>query len=103
MGNPMPRPCYQCGADYPLKGGPGRLETCDRCGTDWHVCLNCIHYDPKVAEQCRERRAELVTQKHLANFCEYFELKRREWKPVADPLAHREVSARDTFKKLLGD
>lgn len=100
---PRPRPCFQCGTAYPLPGGPGRLETCERCGADWHVCLNCSHYDPKVAEQCRERRAELEAQKHTANFCEYFELKRREWQPLAKPFASRESTARDTFKKLLGD
>ena len=99
----MPRPCHQCGADYPLKGQPGRLETCERCGADWHVCLNCHHYDPKVAEHCRERRAELVEQKQAANFCEYFELARREWQPKANAFAHREASARDAFRKLFGD
>lgn len=100
---PLPRPCFQCGTDYPLKGNPGRLETCDHCGADWHVCLNCIHYDAKVAEQCRERRSELVHQKNVANFCEYFELKRHEWRAPANPFASREASARDAFKKLLGD
>jgi ribosomal protein L40E len=99
----MTRPCHQCGAEYPLKGQPGRLETCERCGADWHVCLNCVHYDPKVAEHCRERRSELVEQKHVANFCEYFELSRRAWQPRENPFARREASARDAFQKLFGD
>jgi hypothetical protein len=55
-----------------------------------------------VAEQCKDRRADLVAEKHMANYCEYFDMVRREFTP---PVEHpgREQKARDTLKKLLGD
>lgn len=66
------------------------------------VCLNCAHYDPKVAYQCRERRADPVDQKDIANFCEYFEFIRREYVP-GDRQDSREQKAREDLNKLLGD
>ena len=66
------------------------------------VCLNCVSYDARVAHQCRDRRADPVAEKHTANFCEYFDFIRREWKPNSTPNT-REQAARDSLKKLLGD
>ncbi len=98
----LTRHCHSCGREYDRPGLPGRSETCDGCGADLKVCLNCVSYDPRVAYQCRDRRAEPVAEKHLANFCEYFDFARREWTPrsVSDP---RGQAARDALKKLLGD
>jgi hypothetical protein len=64
--------------------------------------LNCASYDARSAHQCRDRRAEPVFDKHLGNYCEWFEMVRREWKGkgAADS---REQAARDTLKKLFGD
>jgi ribosomal protein L40E len=98
----MTRHCWKCGAEYKMPGAPGRSESCDRCGSDMKVCLNCVSFDPKVAYQCRDRRAELVEEKHLANYCEYFEFARREFVPPKDE-ASREAKAREQLKKLLGD
>jgi len=84
-----------------LAGTPGRSETC-LCGADLKACLNCVSYDPRVAQQCRDRRADLVAEKHLANYCEYFEMIRREFVPPAGETS-REDRARETLKKLLGD
>lgn len=73
-----------------------------KCRADLRVCLNCQSHDPHVAEQCRERRADLVLEKHVGNFCEYFEFARR--KSVAKEVKlSREESARAQLKKLLGD
>jgi len=98
----LTRHCWKCGTEYPLRGTPGRSECCERCRSDLRVCRNCISYDPRVAEQCRDRRAELVAEKHLANYCEYFEFARREYVPPAEDTS-REAKARDTLRKLLGD
>ena len=98
----MTRHCWKCGTEYSLPGAPGRGETCPRCNSDLRVCLNCVSYDPRVAEQCRDRRADLVSEKHLANYCEYFDFIRREFMPPAENTS-REARARDTLKKLLGD
>lgn len=70
--------------------------------SDLKVCLNCVSYDPRAAYQCRDRRAELVPDKHVANYCEYFELARREFVPPKGD-SSRENKARDALKKLLGD
>jgi len=96
------RHCWKCGTEYKLSGSPGRAETCPRCNSDLRVCLNCVSYDPRVAEQCRDRRADLVSEKHLANYCEYFDFVRREFVPPAGN-ASREDKAREALKKLLGD
>jgi hypothetical protein len=98
----LTRHCWKCGTEFKLPGGPGRSETCFRCGSDLKVCLNCISYDPKVAQQCRDRRADPVAEKHLANYCEYFDMVRREYVPPTQDLS-RENKAREALRKLLGD
>ncbi|MBX3748255.1 MAG: hypothetical protein KF833_23345 [Verrucomicrobiae bacterium] len=95
------RHCHQCGAPYLLDGTPGRSETCEKCRADLKVCLNCTHYDLRVAHQCRERRAEPVAEKAAANFCEYFDYARRDWQ--APDRNAREDAARDRLRKLFGD
>jgi len=61
-----------------------------------------VSYDARVAEQCRDRRADPVAEKHLANYCEYFEMVRRVFVPAAENKS-REDKARESLKKLLGD
>ena len=73
-----------------------------KCRVDLRVCLNCQSYDRNVAEQCRERRADLVPDKAAGNFCEYFEFIRRAWVAKEVKLS-REEAARAHLKKLLGD
>jgi hypothetical protein len=55
-----------------------------------------------VAQQCRERRAEPVLEKHAGNFCEYFEFAERPWVPRETRDARAEA-ARSQFQKLFGD
>jgi hypothetical protein len=81
---------------------PGRSDSCHQCGSDLKVCLNCVSYDPKVAHQCRDRRADPVAEKASANFCEYFEMIRRTFVPPAGANP-REAAAREQLKKLFGD
>ena len=97
----MTRHCFKCGTTWAFNRQPGRAETCERCGADLRVCLNCISYDPKVAYQCRDRRAEEVADKDRANFCEFFEMAKHEW--TGPGASSREDSAREKLKKLLGD
>ena len=78
------------------------METCPKCGSDLKVCLNCVSYEARVAHQCRDRRADPVAEKHMANFCEYFDMVRREFASQNLEVS-REAKARDTLKKLLGD
>ena len=55
-----------------------------------------------MAHQCRDRRADPVAEKHMANFCEYFEMVRRVFTPQEKP-ASREDAAREQLKRLFGD
>ena len=98
----MTKHCHQCGWVYPLTGLPGRTESCHQCGADLKVCLNCLSYDARAAQQCRDRRADPVAEKHMANFCEWFDFIRRNWTPKAEA-NNREDAARDQLRKLLGD
>jgi hypothetical protein len=98
----MTRHCQQCGWVWTLSGQPGRSDSCHRCGADLKVCLNCVSYDARVAHQCRDRRADPVAEKHLANFCEYFEMIRRDF-AAKEQGNTREDQARETLKKLFGD
>ena len=98
----MTRHCHKCGWEWNLAGQPGRSESCHRCGADLRVCLNCISYDARAAHQCRDRRADPVAEKHLGNYCEYFELARRAWTAPAETNP-RADAAREQFKKLFGD
>jgi hypothetical protein len=65
------------------------------------VCLNCAHYDPRVAQQCRERRAEAVGEKDRANFCEWFEFGADTWRGGGE--SERARQAREAFNRLFGD
>jgi hypothetical protein len=85
-----------------LSAQPGRSDSCHQCGNDLKVCRNCVSYDSKVAYQCRDRRADPVAEKESANFCEYFEMVRRDY--VAQTSVNsREAAAREQLKKLFGD
>jgi hypothetical protein len=101
-GMALTRHCWKCGTEYKLPGGPGRSESCHTCGSDLKVCLNCVSYDSRVAHQCRDQRADPVAEKHVANYCEYFDMIRREFTPPAGDQS-RESKARESLKKLLGD
>lgn len=99
---PATKHCHNCGWEWSIPGQPGRGDTCHHCFADLRVCLNCTSYEPTVAHQCRDRRAEPVMEKAAGNFCEYFEMNKRVFTPKssANP---REDAAREKLKKLFGD
>ena len=67
--------CFKCGAKIEaIDGKVGRRDTCSKCGSDSRVCRNCLHYDPKAYNECREPSAERVVEKDRSNFCDYFSL-----------------------------
>jgi hypothetical protein len=98
----MTRHCHKCGWEWTLAGQPGRSESCHQCGADLRVCLNCVSYDARAAQQCRDRRADPVFDKHVGNFCEYFDFARRKF-AAKDEKNIREDAARERMKKLFGD
>jgi hypothetical protein len=60
----------------------------------------CVHYQPAVADACNEDRAEAVTDKERANFCDYFSPSNHAFKgrQVSD-----ETKARQQLAALFGD
>lgn len=65
--------CWKCGATLVAVILPmSRREECPNCSADQHVCRLCRFYDTAVADACREDRAEQVSDKERANFCDYF-------------------------------
>jgi len=97
----MTRHCWKCGWEWTLTGQPGRSESCPQCRSELRVCLNCVSYDVRAAQQCRDRRAEPVFEKHVGNFCEYFDFARRKFVPPPEEKS-RESAARDQLKRLFG-
>jgi len=65
--------CHHCGFEIKVDHRICRQETCPKCGSYLHCCLNCRFYDPASYHQCRETQAEWVSEKDSANFCDYFE------------------------------
>ena len=65
--------CHHCGHEIIIKHKLGRQETCPKCDSYLHCCLNCRFYDTAAYHQCRETQAEWVQDKASANFCDYFE------------------------------
>ena len=100
----LTRHCWKCGKVYLSSGTPGRSESCD-CGADLKACVNCTSYDLRAAHQCKDRRADPVEDKRLANYCDWFEFVRREFVPPKQGVYEKtsEEKARDTLKMLLGD
>jgi len=78
--------CHGCDAEIELAAGErvGFRDTCDACGRDLHVCLNCTFHDPSAYNECREPNAERVADRDRANRCDYF-----------SPGAQRGAAARD--------
>lgn len=78
--------CWRCGATLVELILPmSRREECPSCAVDQHVCKMCRHYAPDLSDGCFEERAEEVSDKERANFCDYFS-------PVANAYTPRESS-----------
>jgi hypothetical protein len=63
---------FSCKKELEVENKVGRAETCPFCNADLHCCLNCLFYDPRAYNQCREPQAERVVEKDRSNFCDYF-------------------------------
>ena len=63
--------CHKCKAEIVNEKISFR-EECEVCGSDLHVCVNCLFYDAGKANSCREDKAEYVKERDRANYCEYF-------------------------------
>ncbi|RKX93633.1 MAG: hypothetical protein DRP84_08175 [Spirochaetes bacterium] len=92
--------CSNCGNRLSIDGKVSRSDTCPFCHAYLRSCINCKFYSPGYHNDCREPQAELVTDKHTSNFCEYF--KYREGPPTSKK-GRKSENAKNAFKKLFGD
>lgn len=92
--------CWRCGAtivDEPLP--LSRRAECKSCRAELHVCKMCVNYESRIATQCREDRAEDVTDKEHANFCDWFKPSPDAYRP---PDAGKSDAARAGLDALFG-
>jgi hypothetical protein len=66
--------CYKCQNPVTLEF-ISRRDECPSCGSDLHICLNCIFFDKTKSNKCREPQAEFVKEKDRSNYCDYFRFK----------------------------
>jgi hypothetical protein len=66
--------CQACGRTVEVRERVGFRDTCEGCGADLHVCLNCALHDPGAHNQCRETQADPVVEKDRANRCDWFQV-----------------------------
>jgi hypothetical protein len=93
--------CWRCGQQLTAVIFPmSRREECQACGADQHVCKLCSHYSPGRVDDCSEDRAEAVTNKELANYCDYFDPTEVS---VVTAQANTESQARAELEALFGN
>jgi hypothetical protein len=64
--------CFSCGEENSIPGNVGLRAECHKCSSDLHVCKCCIHWDPKVYNECKEPQADIVKDRERANFCDHY-------------------------------
>ena len=66
--------CAACDASVTIPAGErvGFRDTCESCGVDLHVCLNCSRHDRSAYNECREPAAERIGDRERANRCDWF-------------------------------
>ncbi len=93
--------CWNCGTALDEVLLPvSRHEYCPGCAEAVHCCRMCRHFDPALAEQCREDRAEPPTNRESANFCDFFQPVPGKGPTPSDPSA---PGARARLEALFGD
>jgi len=76
-----------------------RLDSCEHCGRDTHVCKNCEHYDITFNNLCRESSADRVVEKESSNFCDFFKPSNRAPGSSAKSVDALKAAADALFKK----
>ncbi len=66
--------CHKCGEEWARQGQPGFKETCPKCTSYLHACLNCRLYNP-TADRCSSVTAECTEDRAGLNYCEEFQLR----------------------------
>ncbi|MBF0147729.1 MAG: hypothetical protein HQL84_13405 [Magnetococcales bacterium] len=71
MGDAIQKQCWKCQTNLGTCSFT-RGESCSKCGYSVRVCKNCLHYDPRAYNACREPQSERVVDKEKTNFCDFF-------------------------------
>jgi hypothetical protein len=96
--------CHHCKTPIPdsAQGSAVRIgfrDSCHKCGSDLHACLNCQFHDDGAHHECRESSAEWVRDKTRNNVCEYFRLKTGASGDSGTAKANAMSALDDLFKK----
>ena len=93
--------CWRCGAELKNVLLPfSRYEECCECRAELHACLGCRHYDPAAADACREDRADFTLDKDRANFCDFFTVHTKAYRPHDNAAAQK---ARAALAEMFGE
>ncbi len=91
--------CWRCGIELSEFRLPvSRRDECNSCRAEIHVCKQCDYYDARIANACREERAENIGDKEKANFCDYFKPKKNAFnKTPSEKSEQARLKAEDLF------
>ena len=93
--------CWKCGTELKNVLLPlSRYEECGKCRADLHACLGCRHYDPAAVHACREDRADFILDKDKANFCDFFTVHTKAYRPHDNAAAQK---ARAALAEMFGE
>lgn len=91
--------CWHCGnALLNVILPMSRREECAQCRADQHVCKMCVHFDNKGI--CTEDRAEDISDREKANFCDYFQPENKEF---SGSVTDKSQTAKAKLAALFGD
>ena len=89
--------CASCSREIDFEDKIFRTDVCPQCGRDLHTCTNCAHFEPGRHNDCREERADWVSDRESSNFCDYFRFGARP--PAVDPVAAAKARLDAMFRK----
>ena len=64
--------CFKCQEKLDVPEPVSRKEECPKCKSDVRCCRNCVFYDSKVYNECRETQADRILEKERSNLCDFF-------------------------------
>jgi hypothetical protein len=83
-----------------VEGKVRRDDLCPSCKSALRCCKNCLFYDERAHNKCREPQAEWVADKLKANFCEFFDFDARvATEEGTDPAEAARERLRNLFKR----
>lgn len=91
--------CWKCGEQLQEVILPmSRREECSCCGADQHVCKMCTEFDG--FRGCNEPRAEDVSDREKANFCDFFRPSGKQFNKTSN---QKEQQAKAKLAALFGE